>query len=174
MPSRASDGRPIFLVGMMGAGKSAVGAGLATRLGRRFVDLDRAIEARAGRTIPELFASDEAGFRALEAEVLVGLAGRDSVVATGGGVVLRPGNLEHMLASGEVVYLRAEVRTLLARLGEEARLARPLLALAADPEARLRELLRARGEAYARARITVDTDGRTLDQVVEALVEVLG
>src|SRR5688572_15024417 len=116
MPSPSSDARPIFLVGMMGAGKSAVGVRLAERLGRRFVDLDRAIEARAGATVAELFRGGEEGFRALEARTLLELDGREAVVATGGGAVLRPGNLEHMLSAGRVVYLRAEVATLLEHL----------------------------------------------------------
>ena len=87
-------GLNLYLVGMMGTGKSAVGRPLAEALGYRFLDADQAIEAVAGRSIPELFAAEgEAGFRSLETQVLTGIANWHSlVVATGGGVVLRPEN----------------------------------------------------------------------------------
>jgi len=87
-------GLNVYLVGMMGAGKSAVGRPLAEALGYRFVDADNALEQAAGRPIPELFASEgEAGFRELETAILDGIACWHSlVVATGGGVVTRAVN----------------------------------------------------------------------------------
>jgi len=170
MPSSASEARPIFLVGMMGAGKSTVGERLATRLGRRFIDLDRAVEAEAGESIEAMFTSGREGvFRELEHRLLCALDASGAVVAPGGGVVLRPANLDHMLGAGRVIYLRASVSTLLARLGasDEALAARPLLAGSRDRAATLAALLEARGAAYARAHVTIETDGRSLEEILD-------
>ncbi len=143
----------------MGAGKSAVGALLAARLARPLVDLDREIERSAERSIPELFASEgEAGFRKREREAIEAVAGQRAVVALGGGAAAQPGAAQRLLASGTLVYLRARVETLAARLGDAA--ARPLLA-GLGPEARLaklRALLAEREPAYLRATVVVDTD----------------
>lgn len=150
----------LWLVGMMGAGKSSVGALLAARLGRPLVDLDRAIERAAGRSIPELFESEgERGFRKREREALEAVAGQRAVVALGGGAAAQPGAVERLLATGALVYLRARAETLAARVG--AAEARPLLA-GLDPAARLakiRSLLAERERFYLRAPCVVDTDG---------------
>jgi shikimate kinase len=156
--ARVRDGT-VWLVGMMGAGKSAVGALLAEGLGLAFVDLDREIEAAAGRRIAELFASEgEAGFRKREREALEALAGQPAVVALGGGAAGQPGAAERLLATGRVVYLRARPETLAARIGADPE--RPLLA-GLSPElrlAKLRQLLAEREAAYLRAPCVVDTD----------------
>ncbi|MFM9109397.1 MAG: shikimate kinase, partial [Prochlorococcaceae cyanobacterium] len=91
-------GLNLYRVGMMGAGKSAVGRPLADALGYRFIDADTTISQAAGKPIPELFAGEgEAGFRRLETAVLDQIAGWHSlVVATGGGVVTRPENWGHL------------------------------------------------------------------------------
>lgn len=162
--------RNLWLVGMMGAGKSSVGAALARRLGRRFVDADAEIERAAGRRIAEIFAGEgEAGFRAREREAIERLGGAEAVVALGGGAFAQPGVPERLLASGEVVYLRARPETLLERLGEAAD--RPLLAGLAREErrARLAALLAERAPAYARATLAVDTDGLSVDEVAVAV-----
>ncbi len=161
--------RTLWLVGMMGAGKSSVGAGLARRLGRRFVDADAEIEAAAGLRIAEIFAREgEAGFRAREREAILGLLGAEAVVALGGGAFAQPGLAERLLAEGPVVYLRARPETLLERLGEAAD--RPLLAGLGGEErrARLTALLAERAPAYARASLAIDTDGLPVEAVVEA------
>jgi shikimate kinase len=149
----------LWLVGMMGAGKSSVGAVLAARLGLPLVDLDRAIESAAGRSIPELFASEgEAGFRKREREAIEAVAGRRAIVALGGGAAAQPGVVERLLASGALIYLRARPETLAARVG--AAEARPLLA-GLDAEARLaklRRLLAEREPFYLRAPLVIDTD----------------
>jgi shikimate kinase len=149
----------LWLVGMMGAGKSAVGAVLAARLGRPLVDLDRAIERAAGRSIAEIFAAEgEAGFRKREREALEAVAGRSAVVALGGGAAAQPGVVERLLETGALVYLRARPETLAARVGADE--ARPLLAGLDAPDrlAKLRRLLGERERFYLRAPVVVDTD----------------
>jgi len=166
--------KPVFLVGMMGAGKSTVGPLLAKRLGRRFLDTDHEVEARAGRTIAAIFAAEgEARFRALEREAIERASGESAVVALGGGAIAQPGALERLKARGTLVYLSAPVERLLARIGDGAD--RPLLAGVA-PAARLerlRELLAAREPFYAAADHAVDATGAP-DEVVERIVEQLG
>ena len=149
---------------MMGTGKSAVGRPLAQSLGYRFLDADGAIEQVAGRTIPEIFASDgEAGFRDLETAVLGQIAGWHSlVVATGGGVVTRPENWGHM-RQGVVVWLDAPPSLLLERLRRDPT-PRPLLE-AVDPTARLGELLGQRQPLYGQADLRIQQDGADPGQV---------
>jgi shikimate kinase len=165
----------LWLVGMMGAGKSAVGAVLAERLGLPLVDLDRAIERDAGRSIPELFRSEgEAGFRKREREAIEAVAGRRAVVALGGGAPAQPGALARLVASGTLVYLRARPETLAARVGADE--ARPLLA-GLDPAARLakiRGLLAEREACYLRAALVVDTDALDAAGAADAIVQRLG
>lgn len=157
---------PIYLVGMMGAGKSTVGAALASRLARRFVDLDRVIEAGAGTTIAQLFGRvGEPAFRALERAAIASLDDRGAVVATGGGTFVDEAARTHMLARGTVVYLRAPVEVLAQRL-QDGMAQRPLLAAGAS---RLVELLAQRRESYERAEHVVDTAGLSIAQVVEAV-----
>jgi len=138
----------LVLVGPMGAGKSALGRRLAERFGLRFVDLDQAIEAAAGRTIPAIFASDgEAAFRALErARLAELLTGEGLVLATGGGAVLDAGSRAAMRARGFVVHLHVDVDTQLQRLARDRK--RPLLAVP-DRETVLRRLSEERAPLYA-------------------------
>ncbi len=174
--ARLLRGLNVYLVGMMGAGKSAVGRPLAEALGYRFIDADSALEAAAGRPIPQIFAEEgEDAFRALETAVLDGIAGWHSlVVATGGGVVTRPENWGHM-RQGVVVWLDAGEEELLRRLAVDPT-PRPLLD-APDPAARLQELLASRRPLYAQADLTVlQTGGRpeaVALQVLDALPGVL-
>ncbi|MCI5851357.1 MAG: shikimate kinase, partial [Sutterellaceae bacterium] len=132
--------RVVYLIGMMGAGKSTVGKMLSQRLGWDFIDMDREIERREGRTIPEIFASDgEAGFRQLESGLLEELSRRlGLVVATGGGAVLAPRAQGLMSGSGLVVYLRVDAETSYARTKSDR--SRPNLE-SDDRMQRIRELL---------------------------------
>ncbi|MBO0694339.1 MAG: AAA family ATPase, partial [Acidimicrobiaceae bacterium] len=126
----------IWLVGMMGSGKSTVGAALARRLGWQAIDTDSLIEREVGERIADLWGREgEAAFRAKESEVITRVAAGDDhrVVSVGGGAVLDPGNREQLSASGLVVWLRADAATLLARVG--AGVERP--ALGGDPRATL-------------------------------------
>jgi shikimate kinase len=118
---------PIFLIGYRGTGKTSVGRVLAGRLGWEFADADAELEARAGRTIADVFRLEgEAGFRDREAAVLADLAARSNhVIATGGGVVLRPANRDLLAASGFVAWLQAPPDILWQRIqGDPATVAR--------------------------------------------------
>src|SRR3954467_5324897 len=101
----------IFLVGLMGAGKTTVGRALAKRLGSQFIDSDHEIEARTGASIPWIFEIEgEASFRQREAEVIRDITAHSNIVlATGGGAVLKPENRACLKGRGTVIYLRASV-----------------------------------------------------------------
>jgi shikimate kinase len=147
----------IFLVGMMGAGKTTVGRVIARRLGRRFIDSDEAIEARCGVKIPVIFEIEgEEGFRARERSVIDELSSLPGIVlATGGGVVLAEENRRRLAERGTVIYLRAQPADLSRRLRNDRN--RPLLRTA-DPLKRLEELYAQRDPLYSEvADIVVDT-----------------
>jgi shikimate kinase len=156
----------IFLVGMMGAGKTSVGKALARELGKSFFDSDHVIEARTGVRIPVIFELEgEAGFRAREAAVIEELTARhDVVLATGGGAVLSEANRRALHARGTVIYLRASVQDLWHRTKHDRN--RPLLQTP-DPLARLTELHTQRDPLYrAVAHLVVDTGSQSLRTLV--------
>ncbi|MGK4003792.1 3-dehydroquinate synthase [Sorangium sp. So ce1036] len=159
------DAPPLLLTGFMGAGKSTVGRVAAARAGLPFIDLDEAIAAEAGESVPSLFASrGEAGFRALEAALLRRLLATPGprVIALGGGALVDPALRGEALLRGCVVALSATPRTIAARTPSGAR---PLLDGAPDREARIRELLAARAPVYAEAHARVVTDGVAPEEV---------
>ena len=163
----------IFLVGPMGAGKSTIGRQLARELRYEFVDSDREIEERTGVDIPFIFDMEgEAGFRRREARMIDELTRRSGIVlATGGGAVLDPENRRHLASRGTVIYLRTSVDQQLARTARDKK--RPLLQTE-DPRARLEDLLREREPLYRSvADIVVETDGRSVRDVVRELVRLL-
>lgn len=137
----------IALVGMPGSGKSTVGRHLARQLHQRFVDTDHEIERRIGMSVRAFFdAHGEAAFRDLEQQVIDELTqAPDSVLATGGGAVLRANNREVLRARRRVIYLRATPEELYRRLKHDTQ--RPLLQVV-DPLRRLRELYRERDPLY--------------------------
>ena len=154
----------------MGTGKSVVGKQLALRLNRPFIDLDRQIEKKAGRPVREIFARDgETAFRALEAAAVREASGlREHVIATGGGVMCEEGNVEALKKSGLLVCLTAGVDAILERTAASLS-SRPLLA-GGDPREKIEGLLKLRAPFYAKADITIDTGGRTPQQVVEEIL----
>jgi shikimate kinase len=157
---------------MMGAGKSTVGARLARRLGRRFVDTDAEVERAAGARVAEIFEREgEAAFRRREREAIEACAGQPLVVALGGGAIGQPGARERLAETGVVVYLRARPRTLLERVGDAS--SRPLLAGLGEPGqlARIEALLAERRAAYESASIVVDTDEAAPEAVAETLAK---
>jgi shikimate kinase len=166
-------GRPVFLTGMMGAGKSTVAQLLAQAWGVAWVDLDVRVARIFGATVPQLFARGEAQFRRCERDALrlllaePGLRARGVVIAAGGGLVVDPDNRATMAAAGLVVFLEVAVDELCARLrGPAAREQRPLLR--GEPSlvrARLSELLERRRSAYGEANVVVDAGGSPQDAV---------
>lgn len=162
---------PIFLVGMMGAGKTTIGKSLARILQRDFVDLDHELEARCGVRIPVIFEIEgEAGFRKRECQVLEDCTVRPNIVlATGGGAVINEQNRASLRARGIVVYLRASVDELFRRTSRDRN--RPLLATP-DPKGTLRKLLEAREPFYSEvADLVVDTGTIPVNQLVSQLIE---
>jgi 3-dehydroquinate synthase len=160
----------IALVGFMGAGKSAVGAELARTCGLPFVDLDALIVERAGRSISDIFAqSGEPGFRARERSALREVLARSerTVIATGGGTFADPVMRRELAAAARTVYLRASPEALLSRIGDDASIGqRPMLQVA-DREGSLRRLLQRRVPAYETCELVVETERRSLREVVE-------
>lgn len=173
-------GRPVFLAGMMGSGKSTVGRALAERMGATFVDLDARIEQVFGRTIAVLFEEGEESFRARERDALrsllaePGFGERAIVVALGGGAVLDPANVAAMHAVGPTVYLRTSPSRLTERLDRAQQGHRPLLEPDASGslEGRLTRLLAAREASYDACRITVDAEADP-DAVASLILQAL-
>lgn len=172
----AASTRHLVLVGLMGAGKSTVGAVCATRLGRPFVDTDQVVETTAGRSVREIFDADgEDAFRALERAAVreVATAPAPAVIACGGGVAVDPENRAVLRDHGFVVWLDAPVSALAERATRTPG-ARPLLA-SGDPVETLDRLAAARHDAYAAiAHSRVDTDGRSVDAVTDLVLEAFG
>lgn len=140
----------VYLVGMMGAGKTTLGKALARKTGREFVDTDRVLVERTGVPVATIFEIEgEEGFRRRESTVIAEVAARTGcMVATGGGAVLSEENRRLMRASGTVVYLRARVENLWERTRHDT--SRPLLATP-DPLATLAAILERRDPIYREA-----------------------
>ena len=171
--------RPIVLIGMMGSGKTEVGRVLAERLGCGFADLDRQIEAAAGRSVATIFAEEgEAGFRRRESAAVTEIAAAvragtgPGVIAGGGGVVLDPTNAETLRRAGTVVWLQVTPAVAASRLGGPE--GRPILeALPGDLEGSIATLIAERAGAYrAAAHHAVDASGPP-DEVAAAVLAVL-
>lgn len=164
--SPSSEMGHIWMIGMMGTGKTTVGALVAEQLSRPFADLDTEIMVHTGRTIPELFQAGEERFREMESMVLARLAEDDpSVISTGGGSTLRSSNVEIMRRTGTLVLLTASITEITDRIGNAEN--RPL----ATGTPALSDLAASRGSSYEDAAdITVDTDGKSPDIVAEEVV----
>jgi shikimate kinase len=165
--------RRLFLIGYRGTGKTTVARLAAARLGWDWCDADELIETQAGRTIRDIFAAEgEAGFRDRESAVLAELCQLDRhVIATGGGVVLRPENRARLRDAGRVVWLTADAQTLWRRLQEDAATEerRPPLTVGGLEE--VEELLRRREPWYrACADEVVCTVGRSPEEVAALVV----
>jgi shikimate kinase len=166
-----------MLIGMMGAGKSSVGACLAARLVRPFVDVDDVVTASAGCSVPEVFAAEgEEGFRERERVALADACASPVplVIAAGGGAMLDPDSRSVARAAATVVWLRAAPAALAARVaGGAERTDRPLLATG-DAEQTLERLSVLRADVYdAAADVVVVTDDRTVEEVADSIVEQL-
>ena len=166
-------GGHIYLMGMMGAGKTTLGKSLARRLERRFIDTDKLLVERTGAPVATIFEVEgEAGFRRREAALLQELShGQDCVVATGGGSILDAENRRAMRDSGTVVYLRARVEHLWERTRHDA--SRPLLAND-DPKGTLARLLAERDPLYREAaHVIVDTGSQSAATILQRVLSAL-
>lgn len=160
----------MWLIGMMGSGKSTVGELAAGRLGVAFHDTDRMVEKAAGMSIAELWRTQgEEAFRVLETLVIEAVP-EAGIAAAGGGAVLRAANRAVIARSDVVVWLRCEIEELARRTRSGAD--RPLLATDGDEESTLRRILAERAPIYqSLSTHRVDTTNRSLDQVVLEVIE---
>jgi len=170
-------GRPIVLVGMMGAGKTTVGRRLAAKLGRHFVDSDEEIEKAAGMSIEDIFKTHgEADFRAGEVRVIARLL-RDPeiVLGTGGGAFINPETRALVKADAVSVWIKADFELLFARVSRRGN--RPLLRTA-NPRETLRNLIEARYPIYGEADVTIVSKDVPQDvvanEIIDALIDFLG
>ena len=166
--------RPVVLSGFMGTGKTTVGPRLAARLGVEFVDTDAEVERAAGKSISMLWEEEgEHGFRLREASVIEGLlASKQSAVIAFGGGAVTVNRTRHL--AGEhaiVVTLTASAQTVVARAPNVA--ARPNLAVGEDPMARAAELMAQRAAAYAECHLSVSTEDKGIDEVVEVIAHLV-
>lgn len=166
-------GKNIVLIGFMGTGKSSVGIRLAQRLQYRFVDMDREIEHLTGMSVAELFRRcGETRFRSEEKLLARKLAARSKlVIATGGGTVLQPENIDVLEENGMVICLEAAPEDILQRVARK-RGTRPLLKKGLELKD-LEELLAQRAVYYQRASYHICTSGRGLEAVVQEIMDVL-
>ena len=165
----------IVLIGYRGAGKSAVGRLVAKRLGMVCIGMDAEIVRRAGISIPEIVASEGwSGFRDQESTLARELGGRDGlVIDSGGGIIERPENIEAFRQNGCIVWLRAEVPTIVARICGDTE--RPSLTEGKSFTEEVAEVLERRTPLYrAAAHHSIDTDHLTPEQIAAIIVELCG
>ncbi len=165
--------RPLVFIGLMGAGKSAVGRRVAARLGVPFIDADSEIEAAAGSTIQEIFDSHgEEAFRDGERRVIARLLTTEPahVLATGGGAFMDPTTRALIREQAISLWLRADLDVLFRRVNRRSH--RPLLRTT-DPRGTLEELMKLRYPVYAEADIVVDSKEGPIDATVDRVIEVL-
>ena len=167
------EAKNIVLVGLMGSGKSAIGRTIAKKLGRRFIDTDRYIERKAGKTISEVFDQDgESKFRAFEKEVIKKISQYVGIViATGGGAIKDPENFHYLKESGWIIALYASPATLYKRI--EGKRIRPLLLNEEDPVKKLEEIFNERKTMYAQADFRINTEDKEIDQIADEIVSLL-
>mgnify|MGYP002795663851 FL=1 len=172
--SRKEMRESLFLIGFMGAGKSAVSACLHEVYGMRLLEMDQEIERREGMSIPEIFEKKgEEYFRGLETGLLRELKGDSgTVVSCGGGAAMREENVKLMKEAGKIILLRARPETILKRVaGSDDR---PLLRGRRTVEG-IRDLMEGRRPRYeAAADLTVDTDEKTVDEICREILERTG
>jgi len=162
--------KSIALIGLMGSGKSTIGAILANKLNLKFVDIDAQIEAKVGTTITEIFAQKgEDFFRQIESEVLYDFAKTEGrIISTGGGAVQNENNLKTLQNNCITIYLKTSPEVLFERVKNDN--TRPLLHNE-NPLEILRELFKKREANYQKAAIIVVTDGKTTDEIVKEIIK---
>ena len=167
------EAKNIVLVGLMGSGKSAIGRTIAKKTSRRFIDTDRYIERKAGKTVGEIFnETGEEKFRAFEKEVIKKISQYVGIViATGGGAIKDPENFRYLKESGWIIALYASPATLYKRI--EGKRVRPLLLSEEDPVKKLEEIFNERKTMYAQADFQVDTEEKEIDQIADEIIGLL-
>lgn len=162
----------VYLVGMMGAGKTTIGRKLSKAIGWQFVDLDQSIEVATGVSVTTIFEIEgEAGFRQREAQSLKQLTlSEKMVVATGGGAVLKPENRARMVATGDVVYLHASPELIFERTRHDK--SRPLLQVP-DPLARISSLVEKRDPLYREMADIIVESGAGVNNAVSAIARAI-
>ncbi|WP_162458997.1 shikimate kinase [Desulfosarcina ovata] len=160
----------IILTGFMGTGKTTIGKRLAKELSYNFIDTDVMIEKRAGRTIQKIFEElGESAFRKMESAVVSEIAGmQGQVIATGGRLMLDPGNAAALSQTGMVFCLVATAEEIFERVSKDNQNVRPLLA-GEDPMARIVNLLEQRKDGYGRFS-QIETSLKTPDEIVNILL----
>lgn len=165
-------GRPIVLVGMMGAGKTTVGRRLANRLGRHFIDSDEEVEKAAGMSIEDIFKlHGEADFRAGEVKVIARLLKEDGIVlGTGGGAFINPDTRTLVKQQAVSVWIKADFELLFQRVSRRSN--RPLLKTP-NPRETLQQLIEQRYPIYAEADVTIVSRDVPQDQVASDVIDAL-
>lgn len=155
----------------MGTGKSEVGKHVARQLGRKFIDTDDLIEREEGMPVAQIFSQKgEPYFRELEKQVVVRVCAEgNAVIATGGGTIVNKENADRLKGCGTVICLTATPEIILKRVRRDA--TRPLLQ-GGKPLIKIRTLLTARAEAYARADVTIDTSRLSINEVVQTVLAI--
>ncbi|PLX67909.1 MAG: shikimate kinase [Denitrovibrio sp.] len=163
----------IYLIGFMGTGKSTVGRMLAEDLGANFVDTDKMVEGKTGKTISDIFEeSSEEEFRRLETDVLREITDKDNlVVSTGGGIVVTRGNLELMKETGIVITLIADVQTIMDRVMADGS-NRPLLEVD-EPFEEIKKLLFDRASFYINAHHIVETSDISAREAANQILDLV-
>lgn len=163
----------LILIGMMGSGKSTIGQLLAEKLERDFLDTDQLVEELAKQTIAEIITTEgEDRFRRLESQVVLQIASQiDKVIATGGGVVLKPENISRLSKTGMIIFLKASPDVIYERLREDTK--RPLLKVT-NPLMRIEEIWNERLSLYqTAARLEIQTDMLKPEEVVAEILSEL-
>ena|SRR3989338_6097837 len=167
------EAKNIVLIGLMGSGKSAIGRTIAKKLGRRFIDTDRFIERKFGKTVPEIFEQESENlFRTIERETIKKVSQYIGIViATGGGAAKDPDNFKALKESGWVIALYASPETLYKRIAGKK--VRPLLLNQKDPVKVLEDILNDRKAMYAQADFQVSTENKEINEIADEIIDLL-
>lgn len=162
----------IFLIGLMGTGKTTIGRQLSRKLKMEFYDSDRVIEKHTGADIPLIFEKEgEQGFRKREAAIIDELTQKNNIIlATGGGAILSAENRAHLMNRGTVFYLKSNLKTLVERTSKDK--SRPLLHAGEPAEVILLRLLEQRGPLYEEtADYIIETANRSIQSIIQAIIK---
>lgn len=165
----------IALIGFMATGKTTIGRLLAEKLNKKFVELDKLIEEKAGKSIPSIFSEDgEIRFREIEMSVCKDMTTQhDLVISTGGGVVLNKLNIDYLKITSEIVLLEASSDEILERIMKEGKDKRPMVNKP-DLKGEIRRLLDFRAPFYVAAtNLRITTTNKTISQIIEEIINII-